>query len=100
MPLSFSLTNRDRFKDVEEDLRAIADEQKVNVDKIVDLVKENERILEQMKENLRRRIVQDILRIVVMSDIDNDGVYNKVECKMLVLKIRMTLQEVRLKRSP
>jgi len=82
-----------RVKDIEADLRAIAEEQKFNVDKLVDLVKENERILEQMKDNLRHRIMQDILRIVVMSDTNNDGVYNKVECKMLVLKIRMTLQE-------
>ncbi|EJK59801.1 hypothetical protein THAOC_19933 [Thalassiosira oceanica] len=86
-----------RVKDIEADLRAIAEEQKFNVDKLVDLVKENERILEQMKDNLRHRIMQDILRIVVMSDTNNDGVYNKVECKMLVLKIRMTLQEVRAK---
>lgn len=97
-PLRFSLlTNCGRVKDIEADLRAIAEEQKFNVDKLVDLVKENERILEQMKDNLRHRIMQDILRIVVMSDTNNDGVYNKVECKMLVLKIRMTLQEVRAK---
>mmetsp|Transcript_6468 Transcript_6468/g.14640 ORF Transcript_6468/g.14640 Transcript_6468/m.14640 type:complete len:359 (+) Transcript_6468:328-1404(+) len=83
----------ERAKVVEEELREIASEQQVNVDKLVDLVKENEAILDQMQDNLRQRIVQDVMRIVVMCDTNNDGVFNKVETKMLVLKIRMTLQE-------
>lgn len=83
----------ERAKVVEEELREIASEQQVNVDKLVDLVKENETILDMMQNNLRQRIVQDVLRIVVMSDTNNDGVFNRVETKMLVLKIRMTLQE-------
>lgn len=45
----------------------------MNVDKLVDLVKENETILDMMQNNLRQRIVQDVLRIVVMSDTNNDG---------------------------
>ena len=54
-------------------MREIASEQQVNVDKLVDLVKENETILGMMQNNLRQRIVQDVLRIVVMSDTNNDG---------------------------
>lgn len=34
---------------VEEELRTAAHDQKVNVDKVVDLVKENQMILNQMK---------------------------------------------------
>ena len=99
---------------MEEELKAIADEQHVNVDKLVDLVKENAIILAEMKRNLKQRVVQDILKIVVLSDVNNDGMYNqlppgidaapnrtpntlgtfcKVETKMLVLKIRVALQE-------
>ena len=62
-----------RAKVVEEELREIASEQQVNVDKLVDLVKENEMILDQMQDNLRQRIVQDVMKIVVMCDTNNDG---------------------------
>lgn len=83
----------ERARIVEEELKAIADEQHVNVDKLVDLVKENAIILAEMKRNLKQRVVQDILKIVVLSDVNNDGTFCKVETKMLVLKIRVALQE-------
>lgn len=92
------------------------------MDKIIGLVKENEAILKQtrvcsiisniiilfvqcyssllifcflylLKENLRQRIVQDIIKIVVMSDKNNDGRFSKVETKFLVLKLSLQLQE-------
>jgi hypothetical protein len=37
--------------------------------------------------------VQDVLKIVMMSDANNSGDFCKVELKMLVLKIRMQLSE-------
>lgn len=83
----------ERAKIVEEELKAIADEQQVNVDKLVDLVKENAIILAEMKRNLKQRVVQDILKIVMLSDVNNDGTFSKVETKMLVLKIRVALHE-------
>lgn len=39
----------ERAAAVEEDLKVIADRQHYNVDKLVDLVKENQKILDQMK---------------------------------------------------
>lgn len=83
----------DRASAVEEELRAIADQQQVNVDKLVELVKENELILHQMRENLRQRIVQDMITIVVKSDKDNDQQIDRVEAKTLALRIRLSLQE-------
>lgn len=83
----------DRAKAVEEELRAIADQQHVNVNKLVDLVKENETILASMRDNLRQRIVQDIITIVVKSDRDNDQQIDKTEAKTLALRIRLSLQE-------
>jgi len=59
----------------------------------VELVKENDIILDQMRDNVRQRIVQDIVKIVVMSDKNNDGQFCKVETKMLILKISLQLQE-------
>jgi hypothetical protein len=112
---------------VEEELRSIADKQQVNVNKLVDLVKENDAILVQMRvswhlivcwlyciakiprsimisrtdcyasiltqTNLRQRIVQDVIKIVVSSDKDNDQSIDRSEAKTLALKIRLQLQE-------
>ena len=78
---------------VEEELREIADRQQFNVDRLIDLVNENEDILDQMRDNLRQKITQDIIRIVIKSDVDNDQKFCKVESKMLALKIRIQLQE-------
>mmetsp|Transcript_31782 Transcript_31782/g.57527 ORF Transcript_31782/g.57527 Transcript_31782/m.57527 type:complete len:381 (+) Transcript_31782:25-1167(+) len=83
----------ERAATVEQDLRDISAEQHVNVDKIVDLVRENELIVWEMRDNLRQRIVQDVLKIVMMSDKNNDGRFCRVETKMLVLKISLQLQE-------
>jgi outer membrane murein-binding lipoprotein Lpp len=78
---------------VEEELREIADRQQFNVDRLIDLVNENEEVLDQMRDNLRQKIVQDIIHIVIKSDVDNDQKFCKVESKMLALKIRIQLQE-------
>lgn len=83
----------DRAAAVEEQLRAIADAQSVNVNKLVELVKENEIILAKMRDNLRQRIVQDIISIVVKSDRDNDQTIDRNEAKTLALRIRLQLQE-------
>lgn len=83
----------DRAEAVTEELQAIADQQQVNVDKLVNLVKENEQILFQMRQNLRQRIVQDMITIVVKSDKDNDQTIDRSEAKTLALRIRLSLQE-------
>lgn len=43
--------------------------------------------------NLRQRIVQDMITIVVKSDKDNDQTIDRAEAKTLALRIRLTLQE-------
>ena len=104
---------------VEEQLQKIADEQKINVNQLVALVKENESILIKMRvrvehssrgsclimhnsalnllvllqDNLRQRIVQDVITIVVKSDRNNDQSIDRVEAKILALQIRLALQE-------
>lgn len=83
----------DRAAAVEEELRGIAEEQDVNVNKLVELVKENGKILAEMKDNVRRRIVQDTIEIVLRSDRDNDNSIDKNEAKTLALRISLALQE-------
>merc|ERR1712194_559195 len=82
----------DRATLVEEELRAMAAEQRVDVERVVRAVKENEFIISEMKDNLRHRIVQDVLKIVVTTDQDKDGRFSKVDTKMMVLKMHLQLQ--------
>ena len=42
---------------------------------------------------MRDRVIQDVVSIVVSSDKNRDGRFSKVETKMLVLRIRLQLQE-------
>lgn len=107
---------------VEEELRDIAERQQFNVDKLVELVKENGMIIDQMKvsegfgicdityslpptthcsdelynitpkDNLRRRIVQDVIHIVVSSDRDGDNSISRQEAKALSLQIQIQLE--------
>eukprot|EP00581_Thalassiosira_minuscula_P010488 CAMPEP_0183709740 /NCGR_PEP_ID=MMETSP0737-20130205/5721_1 /TAXON_ID=385413 /ORGANISM="Thalassiosira miniscula, Strain CCMP1093" /LENGTH=344 /DNA_ID=CAMNT_0025937911 /DNA_START=271 /DNA_END=1305 /DNA_ORIENTATION=- len=83
----------DRASAVEEQLRSIADLQGANVNRLVELVRENETILAKMRDNLRQRIVQDMIAIVVKSDQDNDCTIDRMEAKTLALRIRLALQE-------
>eukprot|EP00578_Thalassiosira_sp_NH16_P006324 CAMPEP_0181122696 /NCGR_PEP_ID=MMETSP1071-20121207/25460_1 /TAXON_ID=35127 /ORGANISM="Thalassiosira sp., Strain NH16" /LENGTH=347 /DNA_ID=CAMNT_0023207701 /DNA_START=58 /DNA_END=1102 /DNA_ORIENTATION=+ len=83
----------ERATALKEELGDISTKQRCNVDRIVNLVKENEAILEQTRDNLRQRIVQDVIKIVMMSDKNNDGRFSRVETKFLVLKLSMQLHE-------
>jgi hypothetical protein len=103
---------------IEQELRGIAETQQYNVDKVspavlsiriqvpifasntlsmiqmnyklVNLVKENAEILQKMKDNLKKRILQGVIKIVVGSDRDRDGdnSISRKELKILCLKIR------------
>mmetsp|Transcript_25490 Transcript_25490/g.55062 ORF Transcript_25490/g.55062 Transcript_25490/m.55062 type:complete len:192 (-) Transcript_25490:75-650(-) len=46
-----------------------------------------------MRDNLRQRIVQDIIAIVTRSDTDNDDSIDRSEAKTLALRIQLSLQE-------
>lgn len=82
-----------RAKVIEHTLQEVADRQHINFDRLVELVKENDRIIDAMKDNLRKRVVHDIVKVVVDSDKDNDMRISKVESKMMALNIRTQLQE-------
>lgn len=58
---------------------------------MIDLVKENEQVLADMKDNLRQRIVQDVLGLVIRSDEDNNGLFSEKEVHLLAFKIKLQL---------
>jgi len=81
-----------RFDEVNEELSAISKKQGYNVDSIVKLVNENEEILDAMKGNVRQKVLQDVISIVVRSYRNNDMTIDRVEAKLLALKISVKLE--------
>ena len=81
-----------RFEGVENELQELATTQGTNVERLVDLVSENEQILFLMRENLRQKVLQDVISIVVRTDRDNTQRIDKVEAKLLALKITVKLE--------
>lgn len=63
------------------------------MDKLIELVRENDEILSKMRTNLQQRIVQDIITIVLKSDKNNNSTIDRFESKILALRIRLQLQE-------
>ena len=79
----------ERASAVEEELREIADRQQFNVDKLIDLVNENEEVLDQMRENLRSKIIQDIIHIVIKSDVRFRSGFQLILYKVLMILFRI-----------
>jgi len=63
-----------------------------NVDELVELVHENQIILRQMKDNLRQVVLQDVVKLVLQSDVDRDGRFNKREANILETRLLLSLQ--------
>jgi len=80
-----------RAAGAEEELQEATRAQGRNADAMIDLVKENEQVLADMKDNLRQRIVQDVLGLVIRSDEDNDGLFSDKEVHLLAFKIKLQL---------
>ena len=63
-----------------------------NVDELVSLVHENQIILQQMKENIRQVVLQDVVKLVLQADLDRDGVINKREATILAKRLSLSLE--------
>lgn len=77
---------------VEENLSAIAKEQGTNVNKLVQLVKENEATIAAMKVNLRRTAIEDVTYIVMSADTDGDMTIDSKELRTLTIRIQTKLE--------
>lgn len=76
---------------VENDLNEIVTTQGHNCDTLVSLVKENEYILLQMRKYLREIAMNDIARIVLICDRDNNMKISEEELGDLVLALKIRL---------
>lgn len=81
-----------RFGEVEEELQEVAREQGYNVDELLQLIRENEEIMDMMRENLRQKVIQDVIDIAMRSEKDLHQRVDRVEAKLLALKITVKLE--------
>lgn len=78
---------------VENALSNAAVAAQTNVDRLVHCVQENARLQKLIMENMRRKVMQDVLSIVVKADRNRDYTLNRVEIEMLIFRLN-TLQSV------
>jgi hypothetical protein len=72
-------------------IKSITNLQDSHIDKLVDLVEENLDIMDAMREYLRQAVLQDIIKNILRSDEDRDGMLNKVEAKALEARLKLSL---------
>lgn len=78
----------DRLGDVEEALHVITNTHGESIREFAGQVKENEEILEKMKENLRQSAVQNLLSVITRSDTNNDKHIDEDETEILLQRIK------------
>lgn len=80
-----------RYAGVERQLQHIALSQGTSIDVIIGLVKENEETLDLMRDNLRQKVIEDIMGILIKHDNSTHRI-DKVEAQLLSLKITVKLE--------
>lgn len=76
---------------MERQLQHIALTQRTSIDVIIGLVKDNEEILDLMRDNLRQKVIEDIICILIKHD-SRTHLIDKVEAQLLALKITVKLE--------
>lgn len=76
---------------IERKLQAIAREQGTNANNLVELVKDNENILKQMRHNCKENFVASMAQIVIRSDKDGDMKIDLNELPMLAIRLQIHL---------
>jgi hypothetical protein len=76
------------FKETEQRLKDVTDDQNLNVNALVKLVHESQRIIDEKKELILRGIEMDLMSTLLKADRDDSGVYSQTEIKRLVIYMR------------
>ena len=63
-----------------------------NVEDFVSLVRRNQRILDEMRENLRQAVLQDVVKMVVRADLDRDNQLSRKEANILATRLALQLE--------
>lgn len=75
-----------RIKEVEHGLRAMAEAQGSDMNRLMELVEENRETIEKMKKLMTGKICQNIVSIVLKCD-DGDGIFDGRETDLLCLRL-------------
>ena len=73
---------------MERDLEAVAISAQTNVNRLVDIVKENGILQAQIKEKLEKQVIQNVMSVVVQVDVNRDFSLGPQELEMLVLRLK------------
>jgi hypothetical protein len=77
------------MKEIEEALGNLADQQGSDLNRLMDLIKENRKITDQQREYLKSKAVEDAIALVL--EVDRDGSFNlnAMEIDQLILGLRL-----------
>jgi hypothetical protein len=73
---------------IESALNDMAQKSNTSVTHLIELVKRNGEIQTQIKKNLERQVLQDIISLVVGTDRDKDFTLNDMELNMLIMRLQ------------
>lgn len=90
--IEYLLGHVSRFGEVEQELKAIARSQGSSSEELLELVRANEETMDLMRENLRQKVIQDVIEITIRSDKESNQEIDRVEAKLLALKITVKLE--------
>lgn len=89
--IEYLLVHASRYAEAEQELRDLAQEQGANVEELVELIRMNEETMDLMRENLRQKVIEDVLEIVFRSEKESNQIVDRVEAKLIALKITVKL---------
>mmetsp|Transcript_44451 Transcript_44451/g.135482 ORF Transcript_44451/g.135482 Transcript_44451/m.135482 type:complete len:164 (+) Transcript_44451:959-1450(+) len=77
-----------RLKQMEESLRDLLDRQGQGLDRLVATVKQNNRVQKRMKIYLKAAALQEVVTMVLRSDVDRNSTFDDDEIDLLVLRMQ------------
>jgi hypothetical protein len=76
------------LKETEQKLAAIAEKNGSDVNKLRDLVKQNQKCQNEMKEDLKFGVVQDMMDAVLNAERSEDGHFSDKEIRVLLMRLK------------
>jgi hypothetical protein len=93
----------DRLQEIDQALAVITQSQGQNIDAFAKQVEENKVILQQMKGNLKANVLQNLLSVILRSDMDKNFVMDAGEIDQLIRRIQnindVKLNEVKFRQA-
>lgn len=90
--VEYLLGHASRYAEAEQELQEVALEQGSNVEELVDLIRLNEETMDLMRDHLRQKVIEDVIGIVIRSEKESHQRVDRVEAKLLALKITVKLE--------